>query len=149
LPRWPFRRLDRTPATPAKNTVCFCYDGTALEAASFYAATFAESAVLAVHHAPGDCLFGRRGDVLSVEFHVMGIPCLGLNGGQAFQHDEAFSFQVASEDQAETDRLSNALVGNGGQAIACGWCKDRCGLSRQIKPRVLMGGIADPEPAAA
>ena len=132
-----------------RNTICLWYDGTALEAAQFYAQTFADSAVHAVHHAPSDFPSGRQGDVLTVEFTVLGIPCLGLNGGPAFRHSEAFSFQVATEDQAETDRLWNAIVGNGGQESACGWCKDRWGLSWQITPRVLMEALADPDRAAA
>ena len=132
-----------------RNTVCLWFDGTALEAARFYAATFADSAVGAVLRAPGDYPSGHEGDVLTVEFTVLGIPCLGLNGGPAFRHTEAFSFQVATEDQAETDRLWNAIVGNGGQASACGWCKDRWGLSWQITPRALTAAITDPDPAAA
>jgi 2-polyprenyl-6-hydroxyphenyl methylase/3-demethylubiquinone-9 3-methyltransferase len=133
----------------AKNTICLWYDGTALEAAQFYARTFADSRVTAVHHAPGDYPSGKAGDVITVEFTVLGIPCLGLNGGPAFKHTEAFSFQVATDDQAETDRLWNAIVGNGRQASACGWCKDKWGLSWQITPRVLMDAIADPDRAAA
>jgi predicted 3-demethylubiquinone-9 3-methyltransferase (glyoxalase superfamily) len=132
-----------------KNTICLWYDGTALEAATFYAATFADSAVKAVHHAPGDYPAGKKGDVLTVEFTVLGIPCLGLNGGPAFRPTEAFSFQVATDDQAETDRLWNALIAHGGQASACGWCKDRWGLSWQITPRALMAALADPDRAAA
>mgnify|MGYP001025095942 FL=1 len=103
-----------------KNTICLWYDGTALDAARFYAQTFPDSAVQAVHKAPGDYPAGKQGEVLTVEFTVMGIPCLGLNGGAAFRHSEAFSFQVATDDQAETDRLWNAIVGNGGQESACG-----------------------------
>jgi 2-polyprenyl-6-hydroxyphenyl methylase/3-demethylubiquinone-9 3-methyltransferase len=133
----------------SKNTICLWYDGTALEAAQFYAKTFPDSAVKAVHRAPGDYPAGKEGDVLTVEFTVLGIPCLGLNGGPGFKHSEAFSFQVATEDQAETDRLWNAIVGNGGQASACGWCKDRWGLSWQITPRVLSEAITDPDRAAA
>ena len=132
-----------------KNTVCLWYDGTALEAAQFYAQTFADSAVKAVHRAPGDYPSGKQGDVLTVEFTVLGIPCLGLNGGPAFKHSEAFSFQVATDDQAETDRLWNAIVGNGGVESECGWCKDKWGLSWQITPRVLMEAISDADPAAA
>jgi 2-polyprenyl-6-hydroxyphenyl methylase/3-demethylubiquinone-9 3-methyltransferase len=130
----------------ARNTLCLWYDGTALEAAQFYAKTFPDSAVGRVMHAPSDFPSGKKGDVLTVEFTVIGIPCLGLNGGPAFRHTEAFSFQVATDDQAETDRLWNAIVGNGGQASACGWCKDRWGLSWQITPRVLMEALADPDP---
>ena len=133
----------------SKNTICLWYDGTALEAAQFYAQTFPDSAVHAVHHAPSDYPAGRQGQVLTVEFTVMGIPCLGLNGGSAFRPSEAFSFQVATDDQVETDRLWNAIVGNGGQESACGWCKDRWGLSWQITPRVLSQAIADPDRAAA
>jgi predicted 3-demethylubiquinone-9 3-methyltransferase (glyoxalase superfamily) len=133
----------------AKNTLCLWYDRDALEAATFYASLFPDSKVTAVHHAPGDYPSGKQGDVLMVEFTVLGIPCIGLNGGPAFKHSEAFSFQVATDDQAETDRLWNAIVGNGGQESACGWCKDKWGLSWQITPRVLIEAIADPDPAAA
>lgn len=132
-----------------KNTICLWFDGTALEAAQFYAATFADSSVGAVMRSPGDYPSGQQGDVLTVEFSVMGIPCLGLNGGPAFKHSEAFSFQVATDDQAETDRLWNAIVSNGGAESDCGWCKDRWGLSWQITPRVLMEAISDPDPAVA
>lgn len=131
------------------NTICLWYDGTALEAATFYAATFPDSRVRAVHRAPGDYPSGKQGDVLTVEFKVVGIPCLGLNGGPGFPHSVAFSFQVATDDQAETDRLWNAIVGNGGQENACGWCQDRWGLSWQITPRALSEAIADPDPVAA
>ncbi|MBA4109644.1 MAG: hypothetical protein C0487_08635 [Leptothrix sp. (in: Bacteria)] len=133
----------------SKNTVCLWYDGTALDAASFYAETFPDTSVTAVHHAPGDYPDGKKGDVLTVEFTVMGIPCVGLNGGPQFKHDEAFSFQVLTEDQAETDRLWNAIVGNGGQESACGWCKDKWGLSWQITPRVLLHAITNPDRVAA
>jgi predicted 3-demethylubiquinone-9 3-methyltransferase (glyoxalase superfamily) len=133
----------------AKNTICLWYDGTALEAATFYAATFPDSAVKAVHRAPGDYPSGKQGDVLTVEFTVLGTACLGLNGGPMFKHTEAFSFQVATDDQAETDRLWDAIIKNDGQASACGWCKDRWGLSWQITPRALMEAITDPDPAAA
>ena len=132
-----------------KNTVCLWYDGNALDAATFYAETFPDSSVGAVHRAPGDYPAGKQGDVLMVEFTVMGVPCLGLNGGPGVQHDEAFSFQVATDDQAETDRLWNAIVDNGGQASACGWCKDRWGLSWQITPRALMDAVTGPDRAAA
>ena len=134
---------------PARSTICLWYDGTALDAATFYAATFPDSAVTAVHRAPGDYPSGHQGDVLTVEFTVLGLPCLGLNGGPAFKHSEAFSFQVATDDQAETDRLWNAIVGNGGQESACGWCKDRWGLNWQITPRALIAAITDPDAAAA
>jgi len=133
----------------SKNTVCLWYDGAALEAATFYAATFPDSAVVAVHRAPGDFPSGKEDDVLMVEFKVMGIPCLGLNGGPAFKHNEAFSFQVATDDQAETDRLWNAIVGNGGEESACGWCKDKWGVSWQITPRVLMDAVTGSDRAAA
>ena len=133
----------------SKNTICLWYDGTALEAATFYAETFPDSVVRAVHRAPGDYPAGKQGDVLTVEFTLMGIPCLGLNGGPAFSHTEAFSFQVATDDQAETDRLWNAIVGNGGQPSECGWCKDRWGVSWQITPRALSAAIASPDQVAA
>ncbi len=132
-----------------KNTICLWYDDSALEAATFYAETFPDSAVLAVHHAPDDYPSGKQGDVLTVDFRVMGLPCLGLNGGPAFQHNEAFSFQVATDDQAETDRLWNAIIDNGGQASACGWCKDKWGISWQITPRILSAAITSPDRAAA
>jgi 2-polyprenyl-6-hydroxyphenyl methylase/3-demethylubiquinone-9 3-methyltransferase len=115
-----------------------------VDAATFYAATFPDSTVGAVHRAPGDYPSGKQGDVLTVEFTIMGIPCLGLNGGPEFKHNEAFSFQVATDDQAETDRLWNAIVGNGGKESACGWCKDQWGLSWQITPRTLIAAITDP-----
>ena len=133
----------------SKNTICLWYDNAALEAAEFYARTFPDSAVKAVHHAPGDYPSGKQGDVLTVEFSVMGVACVGLNGGPAFKHDEAFSFQVSTEDQEETDRLWNAIIDNDGQPSACGWCKDKWGLSWQITPRVLIEAITDPDPAAA
>ena len=133
----------------SKNTVCLWFNGTAHDAAQFYADTFPDSSVRAVHRAPGDYPAGHQGDVLTVEFTLMGIPCLGLNGGPAFAHSEAFSFQVATDDQAETDRLWNAIIDNGGQASACGWCKDKWGLSWQITPRALIAAITDPDPAAA
>ncbi|ARB30560.1 VOC family protein [Pseudomonas tolaasii] len=133
----------------SKNTLCLWYNGTALDAANFYAETFPDSAVKAVHHAPGDFPAGKQGDVLTVEFTVLGIPCVGLNGGPAFTHSEAFSFQVATDDQAETDRYWNAIIDNGGQASVCGWCKDRWGLSWQISPRVLTDAVTHPDPAIA
>ena len=125
-------------AKQVKNTICLWYNGDALDAARFYAKTFPDSAVGAVHRAPGDYPSGKKGDVLTVEFTVMGIPCLGLNGGPAFKRSEAFSFQISTEDQAETDRYWNAIVGNGGQESQCGWCKDRWGVSWQITPRTLI-----------
>ena len=134
---------------PSKNTICLWYERDALEAAQFYARTFPDSRVGAIFRAPADYPSGKQGDILTVEFTVMGLPCLGLNGGPAFRQSEAFSFQVATDDQAETDRLWNAIVGNGGQESACGWCKDRWGVSWQITPRVLTEGIADPDPAVA
>ena len=133
----------------AKNTVCLWYDKDAEEAARFYAETFPDSAVTAVHHAPGDFPSGKGGDVLVVEFTVAGIPCIGLNGGPEFKHSEAFSFQIATDDQEETDRLWNAIVDNGGQESACGWCKDRWGVSWQITPRALTEAFTDPDRAAA
>lgn len=135
--------------TPAKNTVCLWYDGGALDAARFYAETFPDSSVQAVHRAPGDYPSGKEGDVLTVDFTVMGIPCLGLNGGPEFTHNEAFSFQVATYDQAETDRYWNAIVGNGGQESMCGWCKDKWGLSWQITPVALTKAVTNPDPAVA
>ena len=133
----------------SKNTICLWYERDAVEAAKFYAKTFPDSAVGAMLHAPGDYADGSQGDVLVVEFTVAGIPCIGLNGGPHFKHSEAFSFQIATDDQAETDRLWNAIVDNGGQESECGWCKDRWGLSWQITPRVLTAAVADPERATA
>ncbi len=132
-----------------KNTLCLWYNGNALEAARFYANTFPDSSVGRVHRAPGDYPSGKQGDVLTVEFTVLGIPCLGLNGGPMFKHTEAFSFQVATDDQAETDRYWNAIIDHGGRPSACGWCKDRWGLSWQITPRALTDALADPDRAAA
>lgn len=125
-----------------KNTICIWYDKDAEAAARFYAATFPDSAVTAVHQAPGDYPSGKAGDVLTVEFTVCGVACLGLNGGPVFQHSEAFSFQIATGDQAETDLYWNAIIGNGGQASECGWCRDRWGLSWQITPRALTEALA-------
>ena len=136
-------------AKPAKNTICLWYDGGAEDAARFYAKTFPDSSVGAAHLAPSDFPAGKKGDVLTVEFSVMGIPCLGINGGPAIKHSWAFSFQVATADQAETDRYWNAIVGNGGEESACGWCKDKWGLSWQITPRALLNAISDPDSAAA
>ena len=131
-----------------KNTICLWYNKDALDAARFYAATFPDSKVTGVHHAPGDYPSGKEGDVLTVEFTVFGIPCLGLNGGSEFKQSEAFSFQIATDSQEETDRYWNAIVGNGGAESACGWCKDRWGLSWQITPRVLTDAIAAGGPVA-
>ena len=130
-------------------TICLWYDGEAEAAARFYAASFPDSAVTAVRTAPGDYPAGHEGSVLTVEFTVLGTPCLGLNGGDMVKHSEAFSFQVYTDDQATTDRYWNAIVGNGGTESACGWCKDRWGVSWQITPRVLMAALAKPDPAAA
>ncbi len=132
-----------------KNTVCLWFDRDALEAARFYAATIPDSSVGTVMRAPSDYPDGKEGDVLTVEFIVAGIPCVGLNGGPAFKQSEAFSFQIATDDQAETDRLWNAIVDDGGEESACGWCKDRWGLSWQITPRALTDAIAGPDRAAA
>ena len=134
---------------PPKNRICLWYDDDAEGAARFYAETFPDSTVDAVHRAPGDFPSGKQGDVLTVEFTVMGIPCMGLNGGSTFKHSEAFSFQVATADQAETDRYWNAIVGNGGQESFCGWCKDRWGVSWQITPRALTDAVAGTDRAAA
>ena len=141
----PFRRNEMS----SKNTICLWYDGDAFDAANFYAETFPDSAVGTVYRAPSDYPDGRQGDVLTVEFTEAGIPCIGLNGGPHFKHTEAFSFQIATDDQAETDRLWNAIVSHGGQESQCGWCKDRWGLSWQITPRALIAAIADPDRAAA
>ena len=134
---------------PARNTICLWFDRDAEAAARFYATTFPDSAVGAIHRAPGDYPDGQQGDVLVVEFTVLGLPCLGLNGGPAFRHSEAFSFQVATTTQEETDRYWNAIVGHGGQESACGWCKDRWGISWQITPVQLTRAITHPDRAAA
>ncbi len=126
----------------AKNTVCIWYDTGAEEAANFYAATFPDTRVTGVHRAPSDNPSTKAGAVLTVEFTVMGIPCLGLNGGPAFKHTEAFSMQITTEDQEETDRYWNAIVGNGGEESMCGWCKDKWGISWQITPRALSEAMA-------
>jgi predicted 3-demethylubiquinone-9 3-methyltransferase (glyoxalase superfamily) len=126
----------------AKNTICIWYDREAEAAARFYAATFPDTKVTGVHKAPSDYPSGKKGDVLTVEFTVLGIPCLGLNGGPMVKHSEAFSFQVATDSQEETDKYWNAIVGNGGKESECGWCKDRWGLSWQITPRVLMEALS-------
>jgi len=133
----------------AKNKICLWYDKDAEEAARFYAKTFPNSFVTAVHRAPGDYPSGKEGDVLTVEFSVMGIACMGLNGGPTFKHNEAFSFQVATVDQEETDRYWDAIINNGGQASACGWCKDKWGVSWQITPIILGEAITNPDPAIA
>ena len=126
----------------AKNTVCLWFDKDAEGAARFYAATFPDSEVTAVHKAPGDYPAGKKGDVLTVEFTLAGVACLGLNGGPQFKHTEAFSFQIMTEDQQETDRYWSAIVANGGAESECGWCRDRWGLSWQITPRALSEGLA-------
>jgi len=130
------------PKKIAKNTICLWYDRDAETAARFYAATFPESSVEGVHRAPSDYPGGKAGSVLTVNFTVAGIPCLGLNGGPTFKHNEAFSFQIATDNQEETDRYWNAIVGNGGQESACGWCKDKWGISWQITPRALTDALA-------
>ena len=128
--------------TTPKNTICLWYDTEAEAAATFYAETFPDSAVRAVHRAPGDYPSGKQDDVLTVEFTVLGVPCVGINGGPTFPQSEAFSFQVATDDQEETDRYWDAIVGNGGQESACGWCKDKWGVSWQITPRTLTDALA-------
>lgn len=128
--------------TIPKNTICLWFDKDALDAARFYAATFPDSEVTAVHHAPSDYPSGKEGDVLTVEFTVIGIPCLGLNGGPGIKHSLAFSFQIATDTQEETDRYWNAIVGDGGEESECGWCQDRWGISWQITPRVLTEAMA-------
>lgn len=133
----------------AKNRICLWFNGTALEAAQFYAATFADSAVGRIMRAPSDYPAGKEGAVLTVEFTVMGIACLGLNGGPGVPHNMAFSFQVATDDQEETDRLWNAIVGNGGKESQCGWCSDKWGISWQVTPRALTAANTDPDPAVA
>jgi len=133
----------------SKNTICLWYEGGAVDAANFYAKTFPNSSVGAVHRAPGDYPDGKQGDVLTVEFTVAGIPCIGLNGGPHFKHNESFSFQIATDDQAETDRLWNAIVKGGGEESQCGWCKDRWGISWQITPRALIAAVTEPDRAAA
>ena len=144
----------RTPsftsgATMHKNTICLWYDDDAEAAAEFYARTFPDSRVTAVHRAPSDYPGGKAGTVLTVEFTVCGVPCIGLNGGRTFRHSEAFSFQIATENQEETDRYWNAIVGNGGEESMCGWCRDRWGLSWQITPVALTAAMGSPDRAAA
>jgi predicted 3-demethylubiquinone-9 3-methyltransferase (glyoxalase superfamily) len=133
----------------AKNTICLMFDRDAEEAARFYAQTFPDSSVGAVHRSPGDYPSGKQGDVLTVEFTVMGLPCLGINGGPSFKHGEAFSFQVATDDQAETDRYWNTIIGNGGRENVCGWCQDKWGVSWQITPVALTKAYTSPDRAAA
>jgi len=132
-----------------KNTICLWFDKDAEEAARFYAATFPDSHVGEIHRAPSDFPSGKEDDVIVVYFTVMGIPCMGLNGGPAFKHSEAFSFQVATDDQEETDRYWNAIVGNGGEESMCGWCKDKWGISWQITPRAMTDALGDPDRAAS
>lgn len=136
-------------AQPAKNTICVWYDTGAEEAAQFYATLFPDTTIHAVHHAPADNPSSKQGAVLTVEFTMMGIPCIGLNGGPMFKHSEAFSFQVSTVDQAETDRYWNAIIDNGGEASMCGWCKDKWGISWQITPLVLSQAVTSSDPAAA
>ncbi len=133
----------------SKNKVCLWYNHDAEQAARFYAETFPNSTVDAVHTAPDDYPSRKKGDVITVEFTVMGIPCIGLNGGPSVNHNEAFSFQVSTDNQEETDRYWNAIVSNGGQEIQCGWCKDRWGLCWQITPIALIKAITHSDPAAA
>lgn len=134
---------------PPKNVICLWYDRDAEEAARFYAETFPNSSVGTVHRAPGDFPSGEEGDVLTVDFTVIGIPCMGLNGGPMFKHNEAFSFQISTDDQAETDRYWNAIVNNGGEESQCGWCKDKWGVSWQITPVALTQAVTSPDRAAA
>ena len=133
----------------AKNTICLWYDHDAEEAARFYAETFPDSSVGAIVLAPGDYPSGKEGDVITVNFTVLGIPCIGLNGGPEFKHNEAFSFQVATQDQEETDRYWNAIVNNSGQESECGWCKDKWGVSWQIIPMALLEASYSPDPVVA
>ena len=132
-----------------KNTICLWFNNDALDAATFYTRTFPDSSVDRVTRAPGDYPSGKEGDVLTVDFTVLGVPCIGLNGGPVFRHSEAFSFQVSTDDQAETDRYWDAIVGNGGQESECGWCKDRWGISWQITPRILTEAYTGDDRAAA
>ncbi|WP_041522218.1 VOC family protein [Gilvimarinus agarilyticus] len=135
--------------TTAKNRVCLWFDGDAEMAAKFYASIFPDSSVDAVHRAPSDYPAGKKGDVITVDFTVMGIACMGLNGGSTFTHNESFSFQVATIDQAETDQYWNAIIANGGEASACGWCKDRWGISWQITPVALTQAVTSSDAALA
>ncbi len=134
---------------PSESRICLWFDRDAVDAAHFYAQTFPDSAVGTVMRAPSDYPDGRAGDVVTVEFTVAGLPCVGINGGPVFPHSEAFSFQIVTEDQPETDRLWRAVIDNGGTPSECGWCKDRWGVSWQITPRVLLDGLADADPAVA
>src|ERR1051325_4235177 len=134
---------------PAKNTICLWYDRDAEAAARFYAKTFPDSSVGAIHRAPSDFPSGKKGDVLTVDFTVVGIPCIGLNGGPAFKPNEAFSFQIATADQADTPSYWNGIVGNGGHESDCGWCKDKWGVSWQITPIALTKGLSDADPGVA
>jgi predicted 3-demethylubiquinone-9 3-methyltransferase (glyoxalase superfamily) len=143
------RRPEDKMKKPAKNTICLWYDGDAEEAAQFYARTFPDSSVDGLDRAPGDYPAGKEGDVIVVWFTVMGVPCMGLNGGPEFKHSEAFSFQVSTADQEETDRYWNAIVGNGGEESMCGWCKDKWGVSWQITPVALTDALSDPDRAAS
>jgi 2-polyprenyl-6-hydroxyphenyl methylase/3-demethylubiquinone-9 3-methyltransferase len=136
-------------SAPAKNPICLWYDGDAEAAARFYAATFPDSCVTAVHCSPADNPSRKEGEALTVEFTVMGIPCIGLNGGPAVVHDWAFSFQVATQDQAETDRYWNAIIDNGGEASHCGWCKDKWGIHWQITPVAMIEAFKNPDRAIA
>jgi 2-polyprenyl-6-hydroxyphenyl methylase/3-demethylubiquinone-9 3-methyltransferase len=145
----PSNSLKGDQEVASKNTVCLWYDHNAEEAARFYAKIFPDSSVGKVVRAPGEFPSGKEGDVLIVEFTVAGIACIGLNGGPTFQHNEAFSFVITTEDQAETDRLWFAIVDNGGQESECGWCKDKWGVSWQITPRVLLDTISGSDRAAA
>lgn len=129
-------------AKAAKNTICIWYDKDAEEAANFYASIFPDTKVNAIFHAPSDYPAGHKGDVLTVDFTVCGVPCIGLNGGPAFKHTEAFSMQIATDDQAETDRYWNAIVGQGGAESQCGWCRDKWGINWQITPRTLTDALA-------
>jgi predicted 3-demethylubiquinone-9 3-methyltransferase (glyoxalase superfamily) len=140
--RWWAKGVGKMAKKMAKNTICLWYDQDAEAAARFYAITFPDSSVVAVHQAPSDYPGGNAGDVLTVDFIVAGVPCIGLNGGPTFKHSEAFSFQIATDNQEETDRYWNAIVGNGGQESQCGWCKDKWGISWQITPRVLTEALA-------
>ena len=128
--------------TAVKNTVCIMFDTGAIDAAQFYAATFPDSHVGAIHHAPSDYPSGKAGDVLMVEFSVLGVACIGVNGGPHFWHGEAFSFQIATKTQAETDHYWDAIVGYGGAESMCGWCKDKWGISWQITPEALTQAMA-------